>query len=80
VLINNAGVLKARNTKTPDGLDLRFVVNTLAPSHRAAVADHPQERPGGERVIRRPAAYFDNEAGSSRRPTSPRSTQRTPRR
>ncbi len=31
VLINNAGVLKAPVTKTPDGLDLRFVVNTLAP-------------------------------------------------
>jgi len=31
VLINNAGVLKAPNTQTPEGLDLRFVVNTLAP-------------------------------------------------
>ncbi len=31
VLINNAGVLKAPQPRTPDGLDLRFVVNTLAP-------------------------------------------------
>ncbi|MBO29623.1 MAG: oxidoreductase, partial [Rhodobacteraceae bacterium] len=31
VLINNAGVLKAPETRTNTGLDLRFVVNTLAP-------------------------------------------------
>ena len=31
VLINNAGVLKAPQTRTEAGLDLRFVVNTLAP-------------------------------------------------
>lgn len=31
VLINNAGVLKTPNAVTPDGLDVRFVVNTLAP-------------------------------------------------
>jgi len=31
VLINNAGVLKAPDPVTADGLDLRFVVNTLAP-------------------------------------------------
>lgn len=31
VLINNAGVLKAPQTRTADGLDIRFVVNTLAP-------------------------------------------------
>ncbi|MFD2741590.1 SDR family NAD(P)-dependent oxidoreductase [Sulfitobacter aestuarii] len=31
VLINNAGVLKAPQTRTQTGLDLRFVVNTLAP-------------------------------------------------
>ncbi len=31
VVINNAGVLKAPDTRTSDGLDLRFVVNTLAP-------------------------------------------------
>lgn len=31
VLINNAGVLKTPQTRTPDGLDVRFVVNTLAP-------------------------------------------------
>ncbi len=31
VLINNAGVLKAPQTRTQAGLDLRFVVNTLAP-------------------------------------------------
>jgi NAD(P)-dependent dehydrogenase (short-subunit alcohol dehydrogenase family) len=31
VLINNAGVLKTPNTVTADGLDIRFVVNTLAP-------------------------------------------------
>lgn len=31
VLINNAGVYKAENTVTQDGLDLRFIVNTLAP-------------------------------------------------
>lgn len=31
VLINNAGVLKARNPMTPQGLDLRFVVNSIAP-------------------------------------------------
>lgn len=31
VLINNAGVLKTREATTPDGLDVRFVVNTIAP-------------------------------------------------
>lgn len=31
VLINNAGVYKVAETRTPDGLDTRFVVNTLAP-------------------------------------------------
>jgi len=31
VLINNAGVLKAENPVTADGLDLRVMVNTLAP-------------------------------------------------
>lgn len=31
VLINNAGVLKTSDPVTPDGLDARFVVNTLAP-------------------------------------------------
>lgn len=31
VLINNAGVLKTAATTTPDGKDVRFVVNTFAP-------------------------------------------------
>lgn len=31
VLINNAGVLKAPDPVAPNGMDLRFVVNTLAP-------------------------------------------------
>ncbi|RMH46419.1 MAG: SDR family NAD(P)-dependent oxidoreductase [Alphaproteobacteria bacterium] len=31
VLINNAGVLKAPRSVTDEGLDVRFVVNTLAP-------------------------------------------------
>lgn len=31
VLINNAGVLKTSNPRTAAGLDVRFVVNTLAP-------------------------------------------------
>lgn len=31
VLINNAGVLKTPNAKTNQGLDVRFMVNTLAP-------------------------------------------------
>lgn len=31
VLINNAGIFKLPNTETADGLDVRFVVNTLAP-------------------------------------------------
>ncbi|AML52976.1 SDR family NAD(P)-dependent oxidoreductase [Falsihalocynthiibacter arcticus] len=31
VLINNAGVLKAAETRTPEGLDVRFMVNTFAP-------------------------------------------------
>lgn len=31
VIINNAGVYKAEKTITPDGLDVRFVVNTIAP-------------------------------------------------
>jgi len=30
-IINNAGVLKAIETKTPDGYDVRFMVNTFAP-------------------------------------------------
>lgn len=31
VLINNAGVYRAANAVTPDGLDVRFAVNTIAP-------------------------------------------------
>lgn len=31
VLINNAGVYRTPQTRTPDGLDVRFAVNTLAP-------------------------------------------------
>lgn len=31
VLINNAGVLKSKDPITTDGLDVRFVVNTIAP-------------------------------------------------
>lgn len=31
VLINNAGVFKTEHTKTEDGLDVRFAVNTIAP-------------------------------------------------
>ncbi|MEM6960843.1 MAG: SDR family NAD(P)-dependent oxidoreductase [Myxococcota bacterium] len=31
VLINNAGVLKTAQSKTQEGLDIRFVVNTFAP-------------------------------------------------
>ncbi|MEM9486956.1 MAG: SDR family NAD(P)-dependent oxidoreductase [Cyanobacteria bacterium P01_F01_bin.116] len=31
VLINNAGVFKTSNPVTPDGLDVRFVVNAIAP-------------------------------------------------
>ena len=31
VLINNAGVLQSPNIMTADGLDVRFVVNTIAP-------------------------------------------------
>ena len=31
VLINNAGIYRAPETVTPDGLDVRFAVNTLAP-------------------------------------------------
>jgi NAD(P)-dependent dehydrogenase (short-subunit alcohol dehydrogenase family) len=31
VLINNAGVFKTTETRTADGLDVRFAVNTLAP-------------------------------------------------
>lgn len=31
VLINNAGVYQAQETVTPDGLDVRFAVNTIAP-------------------------------------------------
>lgn len=30
-LINNAGILKTQQTRTPDGLDVRFAVNTIAP-------------------------------------------------
>lgn len=31
VLINNAGVFKTSETRTTDGLDVRFMVNTIAP-------------------------------------------------
>lgn len=31
VLINNAGVFSTPNALTPDGLDVRFMVNTIAP-------------------------------------------------
>lgn len=31
VLINNAGVFKTPNPRTPDGFDIRFIVNTVAP-------------------------------------------------
>ncbi|MBK1880116.1 SDR family NAD(P)-dependent oxidoreductase [Pelagicoccus mobilis] len=30
-LINNAGIFRTNNTVTPDGLDVRFAVNTIAP-------------------------------------------------
>jgi short-subunit dehydrogenase len=30
-IINNAGVLKVSQTQTPDGYDVRFMVNTFAP-------------------------------------------------
>lgn len=33
VLINNAGVLRVPQATTPQGLDVRFVVNTIAPYH-----------------------------------------------
>ena len=33
VLINNAGVFHTSQTRTADGLDIRFVVNTFAPVH-----------------------------------------------
>ena len=33
VLINNAGVLKTDKAMTRDGLDIRFMVNTIAPYH-----------------------------------------------
>lgn len=31
VLINNAGIYKSAKTRTPDGFDVRFAVNTFAP-------------------------------------------------
>jgi len=31
IIINNAGVFKTANPRTPDGFDLRFIVNTVAP-------------------------------------------------
>lgn len=31
VLINNAGILRTADTRTADGLDVRFAVNTIAP-------------------------------------------------
>lgn len=31
ILINNAGVFMSQNTNTPEGIDIRFAVNTLAP-------------------------------------------------
>ncbi len=31
VLINNAGIFRTENTRTADGFDVRFVVNTFAP-------------------------------------------------
>lgn len=31
VLVNNAGVFMTRNTRTQEGLDVRFMVNTIAP-------------------------------------------------
>lgn len=31
VVINNAGVFRTSDTSTPDGLDVRFAVNTIAP-------------------------------------------------
>lgn len=31
VLINNAGIFKTPHTRTPEGMDIRFVVNALAP-------------------------------------------------
>ncbi len=45
VLINNAGVLKTQQTHTDGGLDVRFVVNTIAPYvlTRALLPIIPQE-------------------------------------
>ncbi|SFB13505.1 Short-chain dehydrogenase [Poseidonocella pacifica] len=47
VLINNAGVLKAPQSRTLEGLDLRFVVNTIAPyllTQRLLVVIPPEGR------------------------------------
>lgn len=45
VLINNAGVYSAVNNTTKEGLDLRFVVNTIAPYHltTALLSQLPQD-------------------------------------
>ena len=53
VLINNAGVLKAPVTITEDGLDIRFVVNTLAP-YQLTKDDFGKSITG---------QYFDNDSG-----------------
>lgn len=54
VLINNAGVLKTPQPVTPEGLDVRFVVNTLAPCLLTQ-----KLLP----LIDASGQYFDNDAG-----------------
>lgn len=49
VLINNAGVLKAPQTKTVDGYDIRFAVNTFAPAVLAKAL--ARQMPSDGRVV-----------------------------
>ncbi|WP_419912018.1 SDR family NAD(P)-dependent oxidoreductase [Hoeflea sp.] len=49
VLINNAGILRTSSAETPDGLDIRFAVNTIAP-YLLTQKLLPLIRPGG-RVV-----------------------------
>ncbi|MBT8090768.1 MAG: SDR family NAD(P)-dependent oxidoreductase [Gammaproteobacteria bacterium] len=75
VLINNAGVFKAPDTVTADGLDVRFAVNTMAPylltqrllplldaSGRVINLSSAAQSPVDVKALSKPAGLSDNAA------------------
>ncbi|MEO0476463.1 MAG: SDR family NAD(P)-dependent oxidoreductase [Planctomycetota bacterium] len=73
VLINNAGVFMATTTVTPEGLDIRFAVNTIAP-YRLTTRLSSLMGPGGRVINLSSAAQAKVDlralAGQNKRPLS----------